>query len=329
MPKQSSPFVQTYRPPTRRQALGAVVTSGFAAVSPVQAQTNLASLYRSATGKAAVMALYERKLLSLPFRHESRWVSTQFGQTHVLCAGVPHGPPVVLIHGVNFAAPFMADFVRPLMDHFRVFVPDIAGQPGRSSETQPTPVDHHYAGWLADVLDGLALDAASFLGVSFGGAVILDLAAAMPARFSKAVLIVPGGFAVAGSPLALFLRLLLPWQLYRVFPDRERIADVVRPLAWELDDDHYDFFDALLRHVRWLIPPPGPFAAVDLKDFRAPTALYAAREDIFFPGDELERVARSTISNLAETIVYDSSHYPTKAMLADVTVRMARFLKTA
>jgi pimeloyl-ACP methyl ester carboxylesterase len=202
----------------------------------------------------------------------------------------------------------------------------MVGQPGRSSELQPQPLGRHYASWLTDVLDGLALDAASFLGVSFGGAVILDLASASPARISRAVLIVPAGFAVAGSPVSLFLRLFLPWQFYRFFPDRSNIADVVRPLAWELDGDHHEFFDAVLRHVRWLIPPPGPFTTADLKDFHAPTALYAAREDIFFPGDDLVRVARGTIANLAETKVYDSSHYPTKAMLADVTARALQFL---
>jgi len=286
------------------------------------------SLYRSEAGRTAVLDLYDRKLHKLALPYDVKQVATRFGQTEVLVLGPVDAPPLVAIHGVHFGGPFMADFLAPLAHRFRIYIPDIVGQPGRSADVRPDPAGHQYGAWLIDVFDGLALDSVPIIGVSFGGAVALDLAIVAPQRISKAILIVPGGFT--GSRFAavpLLFRLFLPWHAYRFFPDRSRVAGVVHPLAWEMDDDWYDYFDVILRHVRWLIPPPGPFSPDDLKDFRAPVAIYAARDDIFFPGDALLEEARRVIPHLAEAAVFDSSHFPTKTMQAEVTSRAASFLQ--
>lgn len=291
-------------------------------------EADASQLYRSDAGREAVLALYERKLRKLPFSYEVKRVPTRFGQTQVLVLGPTDAPPLLAVHGVHFGGPFMADFVAPLAERFRVYIPDIVGQPGRSAEVQPEAMGHQYAAWLTEVLDSLGVESLPILGISFGGAVVLDLAAVAPHRISKAVLIVPGGFK--GSALGavpLLFRLFIPWHFYRFFPDRARVAQVVHPLAWEMDEDWYDYFDAILRHVHWLIPPPGPFAQEDLRNFHAPVAIYAAREDIFFPGDALIEEARKVIPNLAEGAVFDSSHFPTITMQTEVLARVASFLK--
>ncbi|MBL8645436.1 MAG: alpha/beta fold hydrolase [Rhodospirillaceae bacterium] len=284
------------------------------------------ALYRTEAGRSFVLSLYRRKLENLTFPHDSRFVETRHGRTHVLMLGPKQAPPLIAIHGVNFAAPFMADTIGPLAKHFRIYIPDIIGQPGLSAEMQPPPAAHGYAGWLADVLDQLSLGAVAMMGVSFGGAVVLDLAATAPSRISKAVLVVPAGFNVATAPMALLLRLFLPWHAHRLWPDMVPIAAAVRPLAWEMDAEQYSYFDAILRHVRWLILPPGPFTTSDLEAFVAPTALFAARQDIFFPGDTLVAEARTVIPRLVEAHVFDSSHFPTSAMLAGVMERTQHFL---
>jgi pimeloyl-ACP methyl ester carboxylesterase len=284
-------------------------------------------LYRSAAGRAAVMALYQRKLAALPFAHDSRYVATRFGQTHVLSIGPVAAPPLVALHGVHFSGPWMAEIVRPFADTFRVHIPDVVGQPGLSAEAQPEPAGHNYARWLTDVLDALGLDAVPMAGVSFGGAIVIDLAALAPARITKAALVVPAGFATDASvALPLIFRLLLPWTVYRLVPDRARVPDTVRALAAEMNEDHYDYFDAILRHVHWLIPTPGPFTRDDLAGFTAPVAVYAARDDIFFPGEALLREARAVLPNLADAMVVDGSHFPTRAAQAEIDKRMAGFL---
>jgi len=322
--------VQSYADISRRTflAAGAVAGGAMGTAGPAAgAQAAGPGLYRSEAGRNAVMALYERKLQGLALAHDTAMVPTRYGHTHVLTIGPPTAPPLLALHGVHFGGPFMADFVAPFAGRYRIIIPDIVGQPGRSADIQPDPKGHNYAAWISDVLNALELKTVPIIGTSFGGAVALDLAAFAPQRISKAALIVPGGFKgdVFGF-LPLLWRLFLPWQAYRLFPDPARIARTVRPLATEMKEDWYDYFDAILRHVHWLIPPPGPFTENDLKEFEAPTAIYAARQDIFFPGEALVAEARQVIPRLEEADIFDSSHFPTKAMQEEVTARVLAFL---
>jgi len=324
------PQKRTYADVSRRAFLasGAVAAGAMGLARPAAAaQAAAPVLYRSEAGRDAVMTLYERKLQRLTLAHDTAMVPTRYGFTHVLTLGSPDAPPLLALHGVHFGGPFMADFVAPFADRYRIIIPDIVGQPGRSADVQPDPTGHNYAAWISDVLDALKLRTVPVVGISFGGAVALDLAAFAPQRISKAILIVPGGFeGSAFAALPLLFHLFLPWHTYRLFPDRARVAQTVRPLAAKMDDDWYDYFDAILRHVHWLIPPPGPFNRDELKGFSAPTAIYAARQDIFFPGDALVTEARKVIPRLEEAEVFDSSHFPTRKMQEEITSRVVAFL---
>lgn len=315
-------------PLSRRDAL--LVCASVALLSQTgcnSGETGDGALYRSEEGRAQVLALYEKKLASLGFPHRSRVVTTAFGQTHVLEAGDERLPPLLALHGVHFGAPFMADFAAPLLESFRLIVPDTVGQPGRSSPVAPPPGKGNYGRWIVQVLDALRIATIPVLGTSFGGAVFLDLACLAPGRISRAALIVPGGFAVAPfTAAALLPKMLIPWHGYRLFPARRMLKHVLHPLAWEMDAFSYEYFDAILRHVRWLIPPPGPFSRQDLDSLSAPVAVYGASDDLFFPGEALLEEARRVLPNLADAAVYPSSHYPTSAMRAAVIPRAGRFL---
>jgi len=291
---------------------------------------HVTELYRSKAGQAEVLAHYDRMLDALPMPHASRMVETRFGPTHVLTIGPRDAPPLLALHGVHFSGPFMADIMKPFTDRYRVVIPDVVGQPGRSASTQPDPTGHNYAAWLLDVLDVLALPPMPVVGTSFGGAIALDLAAVAPARITRMALVVPGGFKTDSSVLwPLTFRLLLPWYAYRLLPDRARVPRTVHALAWEMTDDQYDYFDLILRHVNWLIPAPGPFTRDDLKDFLSPVLVYAAREDIFFPGAALVRAARASLPNLVDATLLESSHFPTHAAQAEIDRGIMAFLIAA
>ncbi|MBI3912065.1 MAG: alpha/beta fold hydrolase [Armatimonadetes bacterium] len=268
------------------------------------------SIYRSPAGEAEVMALYESELARLPIPYESRMVDTRFGPTHVLVAGPEDAPPVVTLHGVHFGGPFNLELWFPLTQECRVYAPDTVGQPGRSAQTRPAPRDNNYGKWVADVLDGLGLDRAALVGVSFGAGILLDAAAYCPERISQAVLVVPGGLT-RGSILMVF-ELLIPFTLYRFFPSRDRLLHVLRPFAAEPDETFLQFFGAVIRHVQWNVAGPGPFTREDLQGFRAPTLVLLARDDAFVPVDQAVRRAEQIIPNLGAVEVFEGPHIPTR-----------------
>lgn len=274
------------------------------------------------------MELYESRLARLSrigVKCEGRMMDTRFGPTHILIAGPADAPPLVALHGIHASGPFGLEVLLPLTKNYRIYLPDIIGQPGRSAKILIPPLGNNYAKWLADVLDGLGLERAAFAGISFGGGILLDLAAYAPERIAGAVLIVPAGIANASSP-QLLLHLFAPWSLYRFIPSRNRLIRVLRPLMNEFEEPVLEFFDTIIRHVNWIQIPPGPFTIKDLKRFAAPTLLFLAKEDIFVPFDQAYVWSKQIIPNLTAIEILDGPHIPTRKMLAYINERILGFL---
>jgi pimeloyl-ACP methyl ester carboxylesterase len=152
------------------------------------------SIFKSTQDRSAVMAWYDTQLNKLPIKAESLMIETFAGKTHLLTVGPQEPPPIVLLHGTNMNAVAMADAMIALAETYRIYALDIIGMPGKSAETRLSHASNDYARWLLEVLDQLKLQQAHVLGFSFGGWIILQLAAHFPTQITKAVLLDSGGF---------------------------------------------------------------------------------------------------------------------------------------
>jgi pimeloyl-ACP methyl ester carboxylesterase len=285
-----------------------------------------ASIYRSAQGEAEVLALYEKKLASLAVETHSFMVDTRFGHTHVLAAGPPEAPPVMVLTGISTGAPRILEWFLPLTRDYRVYAPDLIGQPGRSAQTRVAPGDHNYGKWMVDVLNGLGLERLPFIGVSFGGGILLDTAASAPERISRAALVAPAGLTRVPF-LSTAVKFFIPCLLYRYFPTRERLLGTVQPLTGQTDDYSLQVFDASFRHVKFHVAPPGPFDKITLARFKAPTLLLLAKSDIFIPVEPARRRAKALLPSLTAVEVFEGPHIPPKSTWRSNAERIRRFLK--
>ncbi len=245
--------------------------------------------------------------------------------THVVWTGRAEAPPIVVISGVNFGAFFTVEWLESLVPHFRLIIPDIVGQPNLSAEARPKPKGHEYARWLREVLEQLDVGPVPMIGFSFGGAVVLDLASSFPSLVSKAALVVPGGFA-GGNFVNVLWRLFVPWSLYRLNPTTTRVPKLVSPLGDDLPAHWYDFFDLLLRHVRWAVMPPGPFSTAQLASYPGPTLAIFAKNDCFFPGEKAAAAARKALGPSVRTRLIDGKHVPAAAEIAIMQRELRAFL---
>jgi pimeloyl-ACP methyl ester carboxylesterase len=150
--------------------------------------------------------------VDLPPGVESQQIETSRLRTHVLTAGSPGTPPLVLVHGNVSAARFFAETMVALAGDFRCIAPDLRGF-GRS---QRAPVDARRG--VRDFSDDLhALLAEGglvpqgqpvhLLGWSLGGGVALQYATDHPGAVRSIVLespMSPFGFGgtrdVDGTP---------------------------------------------------------------------------------------------------------------------------------
>ena len=105
---------------------------------------------------------------------------------HVRTWGDPGSPPLVCLHGATaHGGQFRRLAEERLAPRFRVLAPDLPGY-GESSREPPWSLERY----LDDVL-ALAPPRAWWIGMSFGGRLLLELAAREPERVERAVLLEP------------------------------------------------------------------------------------------------------------------------------------------
>jgi pimeloyl-ACP methyl ester carboxylesterase len=197
----------------------------------------MSAIFKSEAGAAEVMARYREVLDGWPAPSEQRRLPTREGETFVVACGPADAPPLILLHGAQSnVASWMFD-AAVWSSRFRVYAIDMIGDAGFSAPARPPLDGDAHALWLDDVLAGLEVDRAAFVGLSLGGWLALDYATRRPARVERLALICPAGigrqknFLLKAAPLML----LGPWGMRRVRemvfgPAPKQLPEAVRPL---------------------------------------------------------------------------------------------------
>jgi pimeloyl-ACP methyl ester carboxylesterase len=257
-------------------------------------------------------------------------VRTRLGNTHVIVLGPEGAPPVVFLPGGNALNPTCLKWFLPLAERHRLYAPDIVGQPGLSAQTRPSPKGDGHAFWAEDVLDGLGLERAPLVGLSYGAAVAIRTMGVSPERVCRAALVSPAG--IAASP---FLRMLIeigpPTLLYHLRPTEERLRRMARLLFTEPEDPAFDpavrQLGAALRHLRLDADLPRKATEEELAGFGGPVAVFASEEDALFPARAVLPRARGIFHDLALAQTLEGCrHVPSMAVLRGVNERILAFL---
>jgi lipase len=109
---------------------------------------------------------------------------------HVHEWGDAEAPPLVCLHGVTAHGERFKQLAEERWArHFHVIAPDLRGH-GRSGWDPPWTLETHIAD-IVETIDALGLEQPDWVGHSFGGRLILELAARHPERIHRAVLLEP------------------------------------------------------------------------------------------------------------------------------------------
>ena len=295
------------------------------------------SAFTSAAGYDAMRAWYAacEEHASVPV--ESLAVPTRYGETHLLAAGPAAAPPVVLLHGTEGTALSWRYQLRELASDFRLYALDIIGSAGKSAAARPPYVGPAYAEWLADVLDGLGLERASFAGMSNGSWIIVKLAALDPHRIARAALISVNGLAPI-RPIYHVTR-VMEWQAIRAplgaftgrVLTRQRVRAVMAaatPKGVAIDPDEVEWFYLLARHYRFRFPPP-PLRDDELKQLTAPALVLMGERDQFFPVRAVIRRAQALLPDLrAAEVISGVGHNLAMEQPPLVNARLRRFFES-
>ena len=196
------------------------------------------SVFKTEAGEREVHALYPQVLGAWPGPTEELRLPTREGQTFVVACGPKEGPPLVLLHGAQSnAAVWMFD-TPAWSQAFRCYAIDMIGEAGFSAPSRPPLDSDAHALWLGDVLAGLGVQKAAFVGVSLGGWLALDFARRRPEAVERMALLCPAGIGRQKNFLLKVAPLLLlgPWGRRKVRemvfgPSRGEVPPALKPFA--------------------------------------------------------------------------------------------------
>jgi len=167
----------------------------------------MTGIWKTPQGRQAVLDAYAAIRAAWPVPREELRVPTRHGETFVVASGDAAKPPLVLLHGAGSNAFMWMGDVSAWAEHFRVYAVDVIGEPTESAPSRPPRDGPAYAEWLDDVMAGLGLERAAFVGLSLGGWLALDYAIRRPGRFARLAVLCPGG--VGAVKLSFLLRAML------------------------------------------------------------------------------------------------------------------------
>jgi lipase len=246
-------------------------------------------------------------------------------------------PVVVCVHGVNaHGRRFRKLAEERLAQHYRVLAPDLRGH--GSSEWEPPWTIATHAHDVLETLDAAGVRRAMWIGHSFGGRLVLELAALAPDRIKRMVLLDPAiqllphvGFDFAereredrafdSQEDAITARLETG-----VPTPREHLEEENREHLVKQTDGKFRFRycqSAVVSMYGELCTPPPPPETV-----HAPTLLVHAGEFGLVREDQLETYA-TILGDLIEIVEVPGGHIVYWDAFEETADAVARFLKDA
>ena len=264
---------------------------------------NYLTVFRNESGKKLVVEAYDSIIDSIGIQFEEIYLSTRLGETHILASGDRKNPPLVMIHAYYASAASWYKNLKILSEYFRVYNVDIIGDPNKSKPLKLIRQLGDFLDWFYDIMQGLKLGDAYFIGNSVGAFHIANLALHSPCRVKKMVLI---------GPAATFSR-IMPFYL-NTFPGGITGWSflVNHAIKWVENGVEFEFkklFFLLLKYGKATNQVfPFVFKDHELQKIKTPTLLiYGDKENICNYNLAINR-AKELIENLRVRIITNGNH---------------------
>lgn len=285
------------------------------------------TIYKNAAAKAEIMALYDAKLASLKQPTASLWVETPQGRTHVLRMGSTQLPPMVVFHGINAGAPLTLEAMEGLADDFCLYAIDTIGQATRSAEVRLPLVGPALGQWAKAVVNGLGLQKAVFVGISYGAFLLQKFMQVAPECIEKAAFVVPSGL-VNGPFWASMTKLSWPLMRFHLTKREQDLQAFLKAFHSQEDPFWSALHRALLLGTKMDYRRPPLLQKRDVQALQAPVYALVAEEDVFFPGEAALARCRDIFPNFAgSAVLQGAKHMPMPERYAEIQQQLRQWLK--
>jgi pimeloyl-ACP methyl ester carboxylesterase len=261
------------------------------------------SIYKSDAGKKEIMSFYDSVLSNWPVAYETKIISTRHGDTFVIICGNENAPSLILLHGAASNATSWVGDILEYSRHFKVYLIDILGEPGKSSENRPSWQELGYAEWLNDVFNEMKIEKSSLLGISQGAWTALRFATCYPERVEKLVLLTPAG--IVKTKVSFIIKAIF-YSLFGKAGMRKlnRIVFGEQPIH----QDAIKFMDLIMIHFKSRIEKEYIFKDTELQQLRMPVLLIGGTEDVIRSSETIAKRMKNQITNLTSIIIPQMGH---------------------
>lgn len=255
------------------------------------------------------MALYDRSLKAWPVPCKTMFVSTSFGETHVVVAGPEEGEPMVLLHGKGASSTMWGPNIAALSAAYRVYAVDIIGDVGKNKPKMIFSDRSGFADWMTQALDKLKIERTSMVGHSMGAFLTASYALERPERLKKIVLLAP---AATFSPFSKV------WLLKALFTGLSGLDYFIKRFIRNLSATG-DFMDS-----EWMAQgltgvkfekvqmkfPPSALSDEDIKNLSVPTLLVVGEKEIInrYRADLVIERAERLMENVQTVLISNAVH---------------------
>ena len=268
----------------------------------------MSSFFKSEAARNEILALYDKKLAELSIEYDTQYLETPFGKTHLIRTGDPANPPLILLHGSNGCAPIALETYPNLSSKYCVYAIDVLAQPNKSVGIRPSMKDDTYGQWINSIIEQLGLQDVTLAGFSFGGLVILKTLIHNESRIKGAFLAAPV-YIVNGNPLKALWNIFIPMRRYMSNKNQNLVDQVIDVLFTERDNFALPFLSQVFLHFDMDFSPLPVISKKEAQAIQTPITLFAAKDDILFPGEKMLKRARKLFPSLRESVLLENSKH--------------------
>ncbi len=269
-------------------------------------------MFKSKKGKSEILRLYDKKLESLNLDFEYLTVQTSFGKTNIIATGDPANPPIIIVHGSNGCAPIALETYANLHNTFRVYAVDVLAQPNKSADTRLSMKDDSYGKWMNEIIADLKIESITMAGFSFGGLIILKTLEYDESRIKEVYLSAPA-YVVNGNPLKAIFKVFIPMKRYMKTKRIKYVEKFLSHLFTDRDEFAIEFLSKVFLEFEMDFTPVPVIDAKAAKEITTPITLFAAQNDILFPGNKMIKRATKIFPSLKKsTLLEHSKHVQNK-----------------
>lgn len=265
------------------------------------------TIYRNDRLKDQLMMIYEEKENAWPIEHENIYITTEYGEVHILACGSINNPPLIMLHAASMGAHSWAENLDPLVDHFRIYAIDNIGEGNKSSLDNALnfPSDgRELADLYAEIADSLGVISSHVFGASNGGFIAQNYAYYHPQRVKTLSLFGPMGLMPLSNSSVMMMALpsMYPFKFLRE-----------NTLKWAIGTDpqvtesYGEWFDCILKSTIPSFAKPVPMTKEEKQDVDIPILLFLGTNDPMVGDAELAARAGQEYPNIRIEIM-ESGH---------------------